>query len=259
MKIGIIGCGNMASAIARGLSVADHSIEFYCYNRSPEKAQNLANDISGKFCQKLNELDGCDFLLLGVKPQNLNDVAIEINQAIKIKTHLVSMLAGKSLEVLAKTFPHLTVTRIMPNLPMLVGEGINLTIHHSQTSPTLSQKIEKMLSHISLVVPLTTEEQFDYAMMVTASGPAYLFEIARILETALEQKNIPNAHEIAAKLFVGSSQLMQEDFATLRNQITSKGGVTEKALAELAKNNLENNFKQALENGFNHAQALNKA
>ena len=145
-----------------------------------------------------------------------------------------------------------SIFRIMPNTPSLIGYGVNIV----STSPLILSKhklylieLFKATSHLFVV---EKEEDIDKITPISGSGPALLFELARLMELNLKEQNIPPglARDITVHTFLGSAKLMEQankPFEHLREEVTSKKGVTYEALEELKKSNLEDIVKRALD------------
>ena len=123
MNIGFIGAGNMGGALAASISKVS-STKVYIYDIIQEKAIELANKIGARSVSFVDAVSSSDILFLGTKPNILPSVAAEIGSIAKNSTLLVSMAAGVQIskieEALKKRLP---IIRIMPNTPVLVGEG----------------------------------------------------------------------------------------------------------------------------------------
>ena len=93
MKIGIIGCGNMATALMTKIAASSNDYEFYTYSPSGVSAKKLANSIDGIQALELNDLAFCDLFLIACKPQQVSDLATNCNAMLKGKK-IISILAG---------------------------------------------------------------------------------------------------------------------------------------------------------------------
>ena len=127
VKLGVIGCGKMASAILGGV----------CKNQflNPENVFvfDINLDASAKMCAKygfnevlsLNELlDNVDVILLAVKPFVFHDVLLEIKEFYKDQP-IISILAGVKMKKFNFILSEAPIVRVMPNTPALVNEGMS--------------------------------------------------------------------------------------------------------------------------------------
>mgnify|MGYP000767057458 CR=1 FL=1 len=130
MKYGFIGCGNMGGAVARAVCKGAGSGDVLLANRTPAKAQALADEL-GCACGTNEEVAGiCDFIFLGVKPQMMADMLDELTPTLEARAEsrpfvLVTMAAGLSMQQIRQMagsgYP---IIRMMPNTPVALGDGI---------------------------------------------------------------------------------------------------------------------------------------
>src|SRR5215203_23098 len=110
MKIAIIGCGNIGAGIAKRLS-KQHQI--LLYDRDLKWAEEIAHEGHGQACKQIKEaIQPADYVILAIKPQNLEEIADSINASIRSHQILISPLAGTSLLTLKEYFETPTVVRI---------------------------------------------------------------------------------------------------------------------------------------------------
>jgi pyrroline-5-carboxylate reductase len=266
-----IGAGNMASALLRPM--AGNLDEFAAYTPSGTKAKKLASLMGGRWVSSFEDLNNGDlkdfipsYLFLAFKPQQFDVASKEIItqpfwDRFKEHTVVVSMLAGTPLEVLSKRFATEKVVRIMPNTPAVVGKGITLVCPGDKVGNESLEGLKFLLEQAGPTFLCKDEEQLDSVTSITGSGPAYVFEVTRIFQDFLTSKGLTKkeARELAVGLLVGASELMESedtDLELLRNNVTSKKGVTEAALNSLKEANLESIFNTALEKNIERSFEL---
>lgn len=240
MRIGFFGCGNMGAALAYGFKKFDPSLEQYFFTPSQTKAQELATLVNGVFVETIEDMPkNLDWYILAFKPQSLN----EFNFDFTANSKILSVLAGTGIEKLSKKFSNDNIARLMPNTPSGIGEGANLLF-----CPFDSGAMSDMLKGLGKLFIMKSEAELDAITAFSGSGPALIFEFARLFEKhlhALSGEN-PEAREIITQTFLGSAKLMEKaisegiSFETLREQVTSKKGVTYEALQILEKNGMDN-------------------
>ncbi len=240
MRIGFFGCGNMGAALAEGFKKSHPGSEMYFFTPSKTKAQELADKTSGHFVNHLVEMPkDLDWYVLAFKPQSLSDFSFDFFTDAKV----LSVLAGTGIEALEKKFHIKNIARLMPNTPSSLGMGANLFYASFDAG-----ELKDYLLSLGKLFSMKDEAELDAMTAFSGSGPALIFEFARIFEKHLVSiaGNNPEAREIVAQTFLGSAKLMEDarqngvSFETLREQVTSKKGVTYEALQILEKNNLEN-------------------
>jgi len=240
MRIGFFGCGNMGAALAHGFKKFDPTVEQYFFTPSKTKAQELASLVDGHFVEFSADMPkDLDWYVLAFKPQSLTDFSFEFNTNSKV----LSVLAGTGIDKLSKKFDVLNVARLMPNTPSGIGEGANLFYCAFESGAMV-----EMMKGLGKLFIMKSEAELDAMTAFSGSGPALLFEFARLFEKHMIAMagNHPEAREIITQTFLGSAKLMENaikegiSFETLREQVTSKKGVTFEALQILEKNGLDN-------------------
>ena len=260
--IGVIGCGNMASAIVHGISRAFQNEKFLTYTPSFTRAEKLAQEISGKAVKSLEELRDCDTIIIGCKPQQFDSLVNDLKGKFDLSNkYFISIMAAVSLKSIQSKLGVTKVTRVMPNTPSMQGEGVSLILHAEEVSQAERKKCSEYFSSCSKVFPLSSEKLFDQVTTVSGSGPAYVFYFAKTMADQLEAWGVDSqeAKDIVIQLFKGSAKLMEENsedsLGNLIDKVTSKAGVTieaikvyqEKKLNEITKSATEAAFKRSLE------------
>lgn len=239
MKIGFFGCGNMGAAIAHGFKKNYPGVEQYFFTPSKTKAQELANLLDGHFVNFIVDMPkDLDWYILAFKPQSLSDFSF----AFPAEAKILSVLAGTGIERLEKKFQVSHIARLMPNTPSSIGLGANLFYANFEAS-----EMKNLLGALGKVFTMKSEKEMDTLTAFSGSGPALVFEFARIFEKHMIALNgaSPEVREIIAQTFLGSAKLMEKavsegvSFETLREQVTSKKGVTFEALQILEKNGVD--------------------
>lgn len=259
--IGVIGCGNMASAIVHGISRAFQNEKFLTYTPSFTRAEKLAQEISGKAVKELKDLRDCDTIIIGCKPQQFDSLVNELKGEFDLSNkYFISIMAAVSLKSIQGKLGVTKVTRVMPNTPSMQGEGVSLILHSREVSQDERKKCSDYFSACSKVFPLSDEKLFDQVTTVSGSGPAYVFYFAKTMADQLESWGVDSqdAKDIVIQLFKGSAKLMEENnkdsLGSMIDKVTSKAGVTieaikvyqEKKLDEITKNATEAAFKRSL-------------
>lgn len=243
MKIGVIGCGNMAGAVVRGIHSHEKNVFFKTYTPSKIKALELAQDVSGECVDNLADLVDCDFLMVGCKPQQFTDLCEELKQFDLNEKIIISIMAALPIERVKKGLKVDKVIRLMPSMPMLYGEGISLLFASDEVSEFQYKQFSELLNGSSKVFEMKSEDEFDKLTVITASGPAYVYYFTEAFEQILSSWGIQEeiAKEMAIQLFKGSSVSMQNDKDSLKKQVakvTSKKGVTIEAIEFFKENNI---------------------
>ena len=169
-----------------------------------------------------------ELLMLGVKPQMLGDVAPVVAKAIGPQTTLLSILAGTRHATLAGLFPQAAqVVRVMPNLPVAIGEGaVALHAPGADRAP-----LTALMTPLGLVEWVDDEGLFDAVTALSGSGPAFLYRFAQALaEGGAALGLAPDvADRLARATVAGAASLAKaspEPLAALADRVASKGGST---------------------------------
>lgn len=253
MKLLSLGAGNMASALLG--PIVDQFESFSVYTPGGSSAR-----FAEKYgAQKLDDISlyegNPDILVLSFKPQMFEQACDNFlkNFSGSLKnTVVVSMLAGTPVVVISKKLSSLNVVRIMPNTPAMVGKGISLFLVGKEASSKFVDSFRETLRLTGLVISAGNEDQFDQWTAITGSGPAYLFEYGRILSDILVKQGMDSslAMKTVGQLFLGASLMMEESsvsFENLRNNVTSKKGVTFEALEVFKTFNFEEIVNKAVQ------------
>ncbi|MFA6235697.1 MAG: pyrroline-5-carboxylate reductase dimerization domain-containing protein [Bacteriovorax sp.] len=260
LKIGVFGCGNMGAALVLGMHTRFPEAEFFLFTPSHTKAEVLAQKVGGTSLINCADMPvDLDWYLLGFKPQSLDEFEFNFSSGSKI----ISVLAGVKISKLISKFNVLKIARLMPNTPSAISLGANLLYLNEDFKRDEIEELNSLISSTGTIFPMASEKDLDLTTAFSGSGPALIFELARIFEAELSRMTegrVP-AKEIIAKTFLGSSALMNAkmetaSFEELRHQVTSKKGVTYEALEVLKENKMQNIFANAFEAAYKRTVEL---
>lgn len=268
MKMAILGCGKMVQAIVLGNkdSFINKEIELHAYTPSKSKAQNLAEQVSGKWYEKMEDIPQCDYYLLGCKPQNFSELADELAPLIlklKNKISIISILAGINTATIFEKLGTPNIIRVMPNTPCMIGEGMTAIYFSPKLDDSKKSFVDGFFKKISKNLCFEEEDWIDKITPFSGSGPAYIFEVVRILSEKLSSMGVPgtDAQMVMEQTFIGALKLLQDSNDTaeaLRDNVTSKNGVTYEALKVLKENELEKTFGLAMDKAYERAVDMSK-
>ncbi|MBQ4037211.1 MAG: pyrroline-5-carboxylate reductase [Clostridia bacterium] len=233
MKIGFIGTGNMGAALARAAARAEGEKKFYLADFDAAKAASLAEELGGTVGDNLTLCRECDFVFLGVKPQVLPQLLAEIAPVAREregKITFISMAAGvNTAAILATLGEGASLIRIMPNTPVLVGEGV-IVYHAVNVSEEKEAAFCAMLSRAGLVERLE-EGKIDAASALHGCGPAFVYLFIEALADGGVDCGLPRdkALRFAAQTVRGAAQMVLETGrhpGELKDAVCSPGGTT---------------------------------
>ena len=255
MNICFIGGGNMATALiggllGKGFSAAQISVvEIDAANR--ERLKSTYDNIVVFAEQDQLTIAKSDVVVLAVKPQHMEAVAVQLGQMLSAGTIVLTIAAGIRIKNLAKWLGNqnkgFVLVRAMPNTPALVRAGIaglySFPIKEMLPPQQLKQ-IETIMGAVGSFVWVRSEGDMDAVTAVSGSGPAYFFYFIEALEQAGKELGLPEktARTLALETALGAAKLAHESTenpATLRARVTSKNGTTERALLSMEANHVK--------------------
>ncbi len=238
IELGLIGAGNMAEAIVRGILAAKVLPKGRILAADPdEDRRRLFTDALGVRTveENLAVVEAAPTVLVAVKPQVLDKALAPIGSAFGPEKLVLSIAAGVSTTHIEEVLATGTrVVRAMPNTPMLVGRGIAAVCGGSSATEDDLQAAERLLGAAAEVVRVP-EELMDAVTAVSGSGPAYFFYLAELLAKAGTELGLEadQATRLARVTFEGAARLLAESGESaeaLREKVTSPGGTTESAI-----------------------------
>lgn len=261
--IGIVGVGNMGSAILRGILKKKlfRPSRILAYDVISAKASSLAKELKIHSAKSAAEIAAkSDLILLAVKPQNLPETAAALKSQFKKNPAIITILAGVPVKTIKKHFgSKAIVVRAMPNLGATVGESFTAITGDKALLP-VAGKIFSSCGEV-MVFP---ESRFHAVTALSGSGPAYYFFLMELamIEALKRGFSAGEAARLAKQTAKGAAILAagsQLDPAVLRAQVTSKGGTTEAALGVLFDNKFPALFSKAIDAAVKRGEQLGKA
>ncbi|RME35126.1 MAG: pyrroline-5-carboxylate reductase [Gammaproteobacteria bacterium] len=253
--ISFIGCGNMGLSLIGGLIADGHPAEnLRAMDKEPAQLDRLHRLFPVRGTDRLEEaVAEADVVVLAVKPQGLKALCLELAPLLPGPGPLIlSVAAGIPTGALQRWLgEERAVVRAMPNTPALVGSGASALYATAQVSEEQRILAENILRAVGLVIWLEEEEQMDAVTALSGSGPAYLFLVIEAMEAAGRELGLEpqQARLLSLQTAYGAAKMALEselDPATLRQQVTSPGGTTERALEVLESGGLRSLFLNAL-------------
>lgn len=251
-KLGFIGVGNMGAAIIKGINGRLGNTAVFAYDSNPEKLKNIG--VSGATAAgSIIELSKkCDYLLLAVKPQQLDDVLAEIKASGNDKLVLISICAGISAEYIReRTFADAKVVLVMPNTPMMLNAGASAMSRDEKVSDAEFAFARKIIGScgITEVVP---PDKMKEVIAINGSSPAFIYVYAKGFIDYAEKAGIDKdaALRLFAQSLIGSAKMMTESGMSLDElikQVSSPGGTTLAGLEALYAGNLAETAAKACE------------
>jgi pyrroline-5-carboxylate reductase len=225
----LVGCGNMAGAMVEGWRAG--GIDF----SGVTVIRPSGRPVEGVRTLTSYPDESPRFVMLGFKPQKLDEVAPELSPHVGQDTILVSVLAGVSAVTLRERFPEArAIVRIMPNLPVAQLQGVVAIFSTDFDQPQFVEEC-KPLTCLGMAPWCDTEEKLGVIGAVAAAGVAYVARFAEALGRTAEDRGISPAlaRSIAIQTLVGTSDLAKEtgqSMSEIARRVASPKGTTEQGL-----------------------------
>lgn len=249
-RVAVIGVGNMAKAIIRGIvssGIAVSSISLF--DKFSSQYDDLA-DLSYEFYFEQNIKDSvrdADIVLLSVKPQNYCEVLNEISELENCSDKIyISIAAGIRSQEVSDALKGANVVRVLPNLPMTVGKGVTLICKNEKVERNVFEYIKSLFLACGEITMIEENDMNKY-IGVTSSSPAYVFKFIDAIYNGAIQQGLDSEEllSVICDTVIGSAVLLKNSAISpeeLITKVASKGGTTEQALKKLD----EFNFEQAV-------------
>lgn len=242
LRIGFIGAGKMATALAKGfLDAGIVKPENLRASDVSAEARDAFENATETVCGSNSGIASfSDVLFLAVKPHFLVSVLQEISEHVDEETLVVSIAAGVHLETIEEQLPNgIHVIRVMPNTPCLVGAGASVFSEGQSANDHDLGVVQTLLSTVGSVHQLP-ENLLDAVTGLSGSGPAYVFQFIEALSDGGVLAGLPRpvATELAAQTVLGAATLLLKTGqhpGELKDAVASPAGTTIAGLHALEK------------------------
>lgn len=252
MKLGVIGCGKMGSALVEGIikanlcSVDDVTV----FDAYPKAAESLRISLGVAVASSNAEVvDTSEVTLLCVKPQGFAEMLKEIGGSEN--RLLISIAAGVKLSAIEAAVKHRhRVVRVMPNTPSLIAKGASAFALGSSATDSDAAITESLLRAVGYTCRVD-ESHLDAVTALSGSGPAYIFLMIEALIAGGVEHGLPVdvARDLALHTVSGAAELViktGDDPALLRENVTSPNGTTFAALESFRSEDFEGTIRRAI-------------
>ena len=247
-ELGIIGAGNMAEAIVRGVIRAGlfQPGQIIAADVSPQRRELFNGELKVRAIDDNAEVARQSrILLLSVKPQQMAAALARVGEVTDAGALIISIAAGISSAFIEK---HLgggkswRVIRSMPNTPMLVGEGmVGIARGRNATNDDLA--LARKIFESAATVVEVPEDKIDTVTAMSGSGPAYFFYLVeQMVKAGVELGLTPEqSHQLATRTALGAAKMLAtspDSPQELRRKVTSPGGTTQAAITHMENQNV---------------------
>ncbi len=263
-KVGVIGMGNMATAIIKGAieQGALQCEDVIVARRNVALLESIEENLGVETTtDNLAVVNQATYILLAVKPQFMADVIAEIKDCITENHVIITIAAGKTMEWYETEFgKKISLIRCMPNTPALVGEACTAYCYADGVNSEQIATFESMFNAVGKVHEIQ-EKLMDAVVGVSGSSPAYVYMMIEAMADAAVAAGMmrTQAYEMAAQAVYGSAKMVLETKkhpGELKDMVCSPGGTTIQAVEVLEKKGFRAALMEAMKACIERSKAL---
>lgn len=261
-KAGFIGVGNMGGALFEAACRAVSGDVLALYDTNEEKAIGAASRFGAAFVDIKKLVSDSKYVFFGVKPNVICGIADSIKEYINDETVIVSMAAGIDIASICKATGTNRVIRIMPNIPVAVGEGMVL---YSVGDDVTESDVNGFLTLMDKAgkTDYIEEKYIDAAAAVSGCGPAFAYIFAEALADGAVKCGLPRDKALmyAKQMILGSGAMMMANNkhpGQLKDEVCSPGGTTIEGVLAIEKNGFRHATSSAVTAAYEKTSKLKK-
>src|SRR6201997_5496285 len=263
-KVAFLGAGKMGGILLQALLKSGllSAKSTWATVAHEERAKALAPKFKVKVgTNNAEAVKGADIIVIGVKPQVVEDVVREIRDHVTPEQIIVSVAASVPTSMIERNLPSkVPVVRAMPNTPCLLGSGMTAICkgkHATAEDVALTCRMFDVAGRTVVV----DEKHMDAVTALSASGPAYIYIILESLAEAGVKVGLPRdiATLLAAQTTLGAAKVVLETGdhpALLKDAVTTPAGCTIDAIMELEEGKLRVTLIKAVVKAAQRAKEL---
>ncbi len=265
MSIGFIGCGNMASAIIKGITESGiiDGKDIYIFDTSPSTLENASAKYAVNKCQNAREVVRLsEYVILAVKPNVLSTVLNDINIVLEESgAVLVSIAAGKTIDFIREHLSHDNkIIRVMPNINAKVACACSAYCANTEVTDAEKKEIERLFAAVGEIIELP-ESDFPLFGVLSGCSPAFSYMFIDALARAGVKNGMKKdlALKIAAQTVLGSAKMILESGShpyELIDQVCSPGGTTIEGITSLQADGFETAVHNAVDSAVKKDKLL---
>ena len=264
-NIGFIGAGNMGTAIMKGISTSSlgENVQLYAFDPSTEKVTALAEYNVNSCSSEKEIMEKCKYVFLAVKPQIIEGVLESIAPYTTQDTVIISIAAGIGDEFIAKkTISDVKVILVMPNTPLLLGEGASALSRNEKVTDDefgVVLNIFKICGKAAVI----SKDKMKEIIAINGSSPAFIYLFAKGFIDYAASVGIDKAaaEELFTQSLIGSAKMITDSgysIDELIKMVSSPGGTTLAGLDRLYEGNLTDVVKNCCKSCTKRAYELSK-
>ncbi len=251
MKLGFIGAGMMASALAHGVRKNNllNGADIMMYDVNADKLTKLQAEVGIVPAKSAEEVfQNCASVIIAVKPQHLATVGYSAGEN---KPLIISIMAGVTIQALEEKFAASPIVRVMPNNPAQIGEAMSAYCINEAVTAQDKKWVEEILAAVGETA-FVNETQMDAVCGLSGSAPAFMYAVIEALADGGVMMGLSRdiAYKLAAQTMKGSAEMALKTGkhpGELKDMVTSPGGTTIKGMYALEKMGLRAALMSAVE------------
>ncbi len=265
-KIGFIGAGNMAEALAKGLLLSRVFTKdrIIMSDVMQERLDLMCSLYGVEITQKNSEVvKFSDFVVLAVKPNLIGKVMDEINDFLTPKKILISIAAGISTVSIMRNDKKIKMVRVMPNTPALVLAGASVLYCTYSVTQEERKDVERIFDSVGITYIVESEELLDAVTGLSGSGPAFVAIFIEALADGGVKMGLSRnmAMRLAAQTVYGAARMVLDGGihpAELKDRVSSPAGTTIEGIKELEIRGFRGSVISAVEAASRRSKELSK-
>lgn len=262
-SLGIIGAGNMAEAIVRGILASRElpAEQIIAADISPQRRDVFQKQLAIRTVEDNAEVvKQAKTILLSTKPQQMQQVLEGLRPVLASDTLVISIAAGISTGFIERSLGERRVVRAMPNTPMLVSEGM-VAISPGKHATADDLATARRMFQASAQVVEVGEEKMDAVTAVSGSGPAYFFFLVELMVKAGIELGLSadEAHKLATQTALGAAKMLttsSDSPQELRRKVTSPNGTTHAAITTMEARSVHESIVAAVKRAAERSKEL---
>ena len=264
-RIGFIGAGKMGGILIR--SILKNGLispkNLWVCDKFIEKLTSLAKEGANISIEIKPIVKNADVLFLAIKPQDISEVLEHLKGRVQSGQLIISLVAGVTTSFFIKKLgKEISLIRIMPNTPALLGEGITAISSTEKVSSEQRVLLKRIMATVGEVVEIP-ESQQNAVTGLSGSGPAYIYTVIQgLIKGGVRAGLSPElALRLATQTTLGAARMAKESNSSLdelRQAVASPGGTTIEGLKVLNEGRLEECLAEAVVKATQRAKELNK-
>lgn len=261
--VGFIGAGNMGGALLTGIRLHKPELALAVYDVSQGACEKAAGQ-GAAVCSSIEEMvRDSRIIVIAVKPQFFGDVLPRVKAALTERKLIISITPGFDFAYWCSALGELAVmTRTVPNMPAMVGEGITLMTFGEGVTQAEQQEIAGLFECVGRIT-LMPEKLLDAGMSGSSASPAFTYMYIEAMADGIVALGVPRAqaYELCAQAVLGAAKMVLETGlhpGTLKDQVCSPGGMTIQGVKALEENGFRYSVMAAEEAAWKKSQEMTK-